>query len=97
VYPTDIPPGLRGQRILIVHGTRDRIASPHRSAALAEALRRRADVRYVPVEGATHAMLRHHVAVDGLAAAFASDTLLDDDPSPIDRAGPDSRSAGRVT
>src|SRR4051795_9892016 len=31
VYPTDVPPGLTDQRILIVHGSRDRIASPARS------------------------------------------------------------------
>ena len=28
VYPTDVPVGLSGQRVLIVHGSRDRIASP---------------------------------------------------------------------
>jgi predicted alpha/beta hydrolase len=31
VYPTDVGPGLNGQRILFVHGTEDRITSPLRS------------------------------------------------------------------
>ncbi len=38
VYPDDVPDGLDGQRILFVHGSRDRIASPARSAALARNL-----------------------------------------------------------
>ena len=35
VYPTDVAPGASDRRILIVHGARDRVASPDRSAALA--------------------------------------------------------------
>ncbi len=77
VQPTDLPGGLTGRRILIVHGTRDRIASPERSAALARALARaRADVAYVSVEGGKHAMLARHALFDGLAADFAAATLL---------------------
>jgi dienelactone hydrolase len=76
VQPTDVPGGLSGRRILIVHGTMDRIASPERSAALARALARQADVAYVSVEGAKHAMLRRHDLFDGLAADFAAATLL---------------------
>jgi pimeloyl-ACP methyl ester carboxylesterase len=76
VYPTDVPAGLGGGRILIVHGSRDRIASPARSAALAEALRSVAQVQYVLVDGGKHAMLRHHARFDGLAAEFAVRTLL---------------------
>jgi pimeloyl-ACP methyl ester carboxylesterase len=38
VYATDVPTGLSDQRILIVHGSEDRIASPERSAALARNL-----------------------------------------------------------
>ena len=76
VLPGDVPHGLDGQRILIVHGTRDRIASAARSAALAKVLSSRADVAYVSVEGGKHAMLRHHDAFDGLAADFAAWSLL---------------------
>ncbi len=77
VYPSDVPAGLSGQRILIVHGTLDRIASPERSAALARALGQRAQVAYIAVEGGKHAMLRRHDVFDGLAADFAAVTLLD--------------------
>jgi alpha-beta hydrolase superfamily lysophospholipase len=75
VYPSDVPPGLDGQRILIVHGSRDRIASPERSAALAERLRRGAEVEYVLVEGARHAMLKQHAEFSGRAARFATEVL----------------------
>lgn len=76
VYPTDVPDGLDGQQILIVHGSRDRIARPERSAAVARAIGRRARVSYVEVEGGKHAMLSHHRRFDGLAADFAQATLL---------------------
>jgi dienelactone hydrolase len=76
VYPNDVPEGLDGQRILFVHGSRDRIASPARSAALARNLSHRARVGYVTVEGGKHAMLRRHGVFSGLAAQFATATLL---------------------
>lgn len=76
VYPSDVPPGLGHQRILIIHGTRDRVASPERSAALGRRLSRLADVTYVAVEGGTHAMLKHHERFAGPAAEFAAETLL---------------------
>ncbi|GAC1439725.1 MAG: alpha/beta hydrolase [Solirubrobacteraceae bacterium] len=76
VYASDVPEGLSGERILIVHGTKDRIASPERSAALAERLSSRAQVAYISVEGGKHAMLRRHQQFDGLAADFATATLL---------------------
>ncbi len=86
VYPTDLPGGLAGERILIVHGSRDRIASPERSAALAERLSREARVSYITVQGGKHAMLRRHRLFDGLAAEFARVTLLGTDASgPIGR------------
>ena len=75
VLPTDTP-ALNGQRILIVHGSGDRIASPQRSAAMAERLRSSAQVGYVIVEGGKHAMLRHHHKFSSLAADFATETLL---------------------
>jgi pimeloyl-ACP methyl ester carboxylesterase len=71
VYPTDIPPGLTDQRLLVVHGSRDRIASPSRSAELARAI----GARYVCVEGGTHSMLRHYREFHGLAARWATSTL----------------------
>ena len=80
VLPTDVPPTVRGRRFLIVHGRRDRIASPRRSLALAERLHREAEVSYVCVEDGAHAMLRHHGVFDGLAARFAAATLLDGAP-----------------
>jgi len=76
VLPSVAPPGLGDQRILIVHGDRDRIASHSRSVALARELGRRAAVGYVTVAGGSHSMLRHHAIFDGLAAGFAATTLL---------------------
>jgi pimeloyl-ACP methyl ester carboxylesterase len=70
----DVPPGCQ---ILIIHGSRDRIASPARSAALAGRLSGRARVSYVSVAGGKHAMLRRHRVFDRLAAEFAVATLLD--------------------
>src|SRR4051794_16960724 len=49
VYPTDVAPGIEGRRVLIVHGARDRIASPARAKALADALSARTDVRFTVV------------------------------------------------
>jgi pimeloyl-ACP methyl ester carboxylesterase len=76
VYPSDVAVAPEGRRILLVHGTQDRIASPSRSLALARTLSRYADVNYVSVEGGKHAMLRHHGVFDRLAAEFAVTTLL---------------------
>jgi dienelactone hydrolase len=79
VYPTDVAAGVEGKRVLIVHGDRDRVASPARSQALARALATSADVRYVSIEGGKHAMLKRHALFEGLASAFAGATLLDGD------------------
>ena len=76
VLPGDLPADPAGRRILIVHGSRDRIADPHRSAAVARALGRLTEVTYVLVEGGTHAMLRRRDLFDGLAADFAALVLL---------------------
>jgi dienelactone hydrolase len=78
VYPTDVPDGLSDQQLLIAHGTRDRVASHARSAALARAIGDQA--AYISIAGGKHAMLRHHRRFDGLAADFATATLLGDDP-----------------
>jgi predicted alpha/beta-hydrolase family hydrolase len=84
VYPTDVPDGLDGQELLVVHGARDRVASPARSAALARSL----GAGYVCVQGGTHAMLRRRRLFDGLAASFAAATLLG-----LPREGPPARLA----
>ncbi|MEP6562970.1 MAG: alpha/beta hydrolase [Nakamurella sp.] len=75
VYPDD-GTGLPGREILIVQGSRDRIASPESSAAVARTLSRTANVGYIRIEGGKHAMLKHHSLFDGLAADFATATLL---------------------
>ncbi len=76
VYPTDVAQGITGKRILIVHGSADRIASPARSVALADALGQEADVAYVTINGGKHAMLGRHALFDQLAAEFVVWTLL---------------------
>jgi pimeloyl-ACP methyl ester carboxylesterase len=81
VLPGDRPHGAVGSRVLVVHGARDRIASPARSLALAAALEREAEVTYVCVEEGRHAMLREHSLFDGLAAQFAAATLLGTAPA----------------
>ena len=76
VLPTDDPPELDGGPLLIVHGDGDRVASPQRSAALAERLRRRGQpVEFVVVPGGKHAMLSHHREFTGPAARFATEVL----------------------
>jgi dienelactone hydrolase len=87
VYPDDVPAGLAGQRILIVHGSSDRIASPERSAALARRLAQKADVAYVAVEGGKHAMIAHHSVFSVLATDFVTTTLL---------GGPPERTQARI-
>jgi pimeloyl-ACP methyl ester carboxylesterase len=86
VYPSDgavaLPPG---RRILVVHGDQDRVASPERSALVAQQLRRSADVGYVRVAGGKHAMLRHGSVFDRAASDFATATLLGDEPGPLVR------------
>lgn len=78
VYPDDGQLDLHGRRVLVVHGDRDRIASPERSAVVAEDLRRTTEVGYVRVSGGKHAMLGHHRAFDRSAADFVAATLLGD-------------------
>ena len=89
VYPTDVVPGLTGRRILIVHGSADRIASPERSAAVARTLEKSTAVSYVTVRGGKHAMLRRRGLFDGLAADFVTGTLLSQVHSGV--AGPGAR------
>ena len=86
VYPSDVPAGLHGERILIVHGSDDRIADPDRSAQLARRIADAgggAEVSYVSVRRGTHAMLARHDTFDGLAARFAAVTLLGETPDGV--------------
>jgi len=75
VYPTD-DADLAGRRVLVLHGTEDRIASPERSRTVATRLARRADVTWVAVPGGKHAMLRHGGDFEARAARFVTDALL---------------------
>lgn len=75
VYPTDTA-DLTGRRVLIVHGTSDRIASIGRAENVARYLSRTAEVEFVRVAGGKHAMLRHAREFDGRAAAFTAEALL---------------------
>lgn len=82
VYVDDVPRGLADQRILIVHGDQDRIASPAKAHHLAHNLRAHGgDVAFVTVKGGKHAMLSHHSAFDGLATDFTTLALLDTTPT----------------
>lgn len=79
VLPTDRA-DLAGRRVLVVHGTDDRIADPTRSADLARRLPASTSVGYVSVAGAKHAMLRQGRTFESLAADFVTATLLGDEP-----------------
>ncbi len=68
---------LPARRVLIVHGSADRVADPARSAALARALSGTAQVGYALVNGGTHAMLRRRGTFERLAADYLAGSLLD--------------------
>lgn len=75
VYPDDGAP-LPGRRVLVVHGTADRIAGIGRAERVVERLRRGGtEVELVRVEGGKHAMLRHGREFDGRAARFTAAAL----------------------
>jgi predicted esterase len=66
-----------GRRVLILHGTADRITSPSTSAGYAaKAVSSAQTLSYVKLVGGSHALLRHLRLVDGLAAQFALGSLL---------------------
>jgi len=71
-----------GRRLLVVHGDEDRVASPDRSAVVAQALRRTADVGYISVRGGKHAMLAHGATFERVTADFTTAVLLGDQPRP---------------
>ena len=75
VHPTDRV-DLAGRRVLVIHGTEDRIALPSRSAELAHRISATARVGYVLVPGARHAMVRHGRTFETYAADFVAATLL---------------------
>jgi dienelactone hydrolase len=95
VYPSDVPRGggLRGKRLLFVHGASDRVASPQRSAVLAKNLAEvaGAQVTFVGVRGGRHAMLKHHELFSGLAAGFAASAVLGEEVATRARAVLDAR------
>lgn len=69
VYPDD-DVDLSDRKVLIVHGTDDRVALPERARAVARRLARRTDVEFVDVPGGKHAMLRHGATFERAAARF---------------------------
>ncbi len=77
VHPQDGDVDAAGNRVLIVHGTADRVAHPDRAFAAAHRLTRTARVGVIQVRDGDHAMLRRHRTFDHLAAAFTAATLLD--------------------
>ena len=77
LYPNDANPELAGRHVLIVHGDRDRIASPANAAAVARRLSTLTPTSFISVRNGKHAMLKRHHVFDGLAADFTVATLLD--------------------
>jgi alpha-beta hydrolase superfamily lysophospholipase len=75
VLPTDRV-DLRGRKVLVVHGTDDRVAPPSRSADLVRRLRASTDVEYVLIPEGKHAMLRHGRDFESWASEFVVSTLL---------------------
>jgi dienelactone hydrolase len=68
---------LSGQRVRILHGSRDRWTSPRASAALASAAESvGADVRFVDMGPVGHFMLRHHGRWQALTTYLAVDALV---------------------
>lgn len=72
--------GLRGRRVLLVHGDRDAVASPRRALAVAGTLAARNEVGVVRLAEAGHTLVREHAVVDALTADFARTVLLDAPP-----------------
>ncbi len=67
-------------RVLVVHGTDDRIARPAASLDLVARARPSVDVSRVEVVGGRHAMLRRGRTFESLAADFVTATLLGSSP-----------------
>jgi len=75
VYPYD-DADLAGRRVLVVHGTEDRVASIERARAVVRNLRAHTEVELVEVPGGKHAMLRHGSVFERAAAGFLVESLL---------------------
>ena len=72
---------LAGRRVLIAHGTRDRMTSARGSAEYAQLARAAgAEVSYVSVEDENHAMLRRASVWHRLAAGYAVGVLFGHQP-----------------
>ncbi|MEO7422236.1 MAG: alpha/beta fold hydrolase [Ornithinibacter sp.] len=70
-----------GTRMLLMHGTRDRMTDPRRTQVIAERYTLEgADVTHVPVDGETHAMLHHPGRWHDDVATFVTDALAGSDP-----------------
>lgn len=74
VYPYD-DADLSGRRVLIVHGTEDRVAPLERARAVARNLARRTEVELVEIPGGKHAMLSHGREFEVAATRFATEVL----------------------
>lgn len=68
---------LSGRRVLVIHGSDDRVASYDHAAEVARSLAASTDVTFTTVERGRHAMLRQARAFERPAARFAVETLLD--------------------
>ncbi|MEP6853401.1 MAG: alpha/beta hydrolase [bacterium] len=80
---------LRGRRVLLVHGSADRVTSPRASARYVETLGGvTAGASFVEVVGGEHTMLRRREVFESLAAGFVTGTLLDPAPAARPSAGP---------
>jgi alpha-beta hydrolase superfamily lysophospholipase len=75
VYPTDHA-DLSGRRVLIVHGTDDRVADPQRAQVVADALAATTDVEFLPIAGGKHAMLSRGGQFERAATDFVLAALL---------------------
>ena len=82
VYPRDGSIDLTGRRVLVVHGTADRIAPLANAQAVAQGLSRTAEVGLVRVEDGKHAMLSRSGTFTGLAEDFVRWHRLGAEPSP---------------
>ena len=78
VEPGDAVVPTSGRRLLVAHGTRDRVTDPRASAAFAERARDAgARVSYLEVRGDGHPMLRRAALWHALAAQFVVGALTD--------------------
>ena len=75
LYPNDGRVRLVGRRVLIAHGTHDRVASMATAEAVARALASTAAISFVRVVDGKHAMLARHRVFDTLAADFVRASL----------------------